>query len=361
MRAFESSPSPSTSLEPERLNDFFPLDRQKEYVSMLLGRGGLTRRRAEYFVKLWAYLTLKHQFTENQRRVEPIEQLYPTEDLISCTHREAAELFYGQQERGSDRAAGMMIDQLAALGLLEKRFDGQTLCLRIRPIPELATTTKPDRPLVLKADRFNPRTDAIPVAGLIRQTYAMAADDSTLAPQRIARVLRLWGTQYPKGLRVLRRSDNLNPVGIAILYPTASDSEDIFSRPPGKSFYMTSNTETDPANLAQPGDPTCMAVYIRAWILDIPYLQPQHICTLLEDTQQTLTEMLEDYPNLCDLYSPVIHPLYEDLRLALGFQKTCEEHRPFYWVYLSLDRFLALDIQQTIATLPHSKPVSTPS
>lgn len=340
----------SPPLEPSVLDTFFSREQQNNYVLALLGRGGLTRRRAEYFVRIWAYLLLKQE-QEVNRPLQPLSQLVPTEQLVSCTHREAAELFYGNKERGSDRAAGMMIDQLVALGLLEKRFDGQTLCLKIRPLPELAISPKSEGLLQLQADDFNPRTDAIPIAGLIRQTYAMAADDTSIAPQRIARILRQWGNDYPTGLRVLRRCDNLNPVGVSILYPTASDSEDVFSRPPAKSFYMTSNLEVDPVKMAQPGDKNCVAVYIRAWLLDPAYLKRPYICELLQDTQTALKQMLADYPNLCDLYSPVIHPLYEELRMALGFQKTCEEHRPFYWVYLSLDRYLELDIEQAISTL----------
>ncbi len=35
-------------------------------------------------------------------------------------------------------------------------------------------------------------------------------------------VLRQWASsQYPSGMRVLRRADNLNPVGFYLMYPTA--------------------------------------------------------------------------------------------------------------------------------------------
>jgi hypothetical protein len=337
--------------EPGNLEYFFPQDHQRRYVTKLMGLGGITRRRAEYFVRLWAYLLLKQAHDLDPQKLEPLDTLRPTEGLVSCTHREAAELFYGQRERGSDRAAGMMIDQLAALGLLEKRFDGQTLCLRIRPLPELIKTEETELPAKLLPDQFNPRTDAIPIANLIRQTYAMAADDSAISPQRIARILRQWFQIYPTGLRVLRRADNLNPVGVAILYPTASQSEEVFSRPPGKSFFLTSNLEVDPVAMAEVGDKNCMAVYLRAWLIDMNYLQRQHICAFQKDTQETLRQMQVDFPSLCDLYSPVIHPLYEELRMLLGFQRTCEEHRPFYWIYLALDRYLELNIDNALANL----------
>lgn len=350
MKSFNSSSGSIVALEAENLDDFFPPKQQQEYVAALLERGGLTRRRAECFVRLWAYLLLKQSLRSPQPTLKPLAQLHPTDDLVSCTHREAAELFYGNQNRGSDRAAGMMIDQLVTLGLLEKRFDGQTLCLKIRPLPELKVSTKRTEPIALKPDSFNPRTDAIPVAGLIRQTYAMAAEDTPASPQRIARILRQWAQEYPLGLRVLRRCDNLNPVGVAILYPTAHDSEEIFARPPSKSFYLASNLEVDPVKMAPIRDPNCLSIYIRAWIIDPAFLQHQYICEFLRDTQHTLTQMQVDFPNLCDLYSPVIHPLYEELRVALGFQKTCEDRMPFYWAYLSLDRYLALDIEQALTS-----------
>ncbi|NEP46313.1 MAG: hypothetical protein F6K35_46795, partial [Okeania sp. SIO2H7] len=44
---------------PDQLNQWFPHHRQQEYVSLLMGRVGLTRRRAECFVRLWAYVWLK--------------------------------------------------------------------------------------------------------------------------------------------------------------------------------------------------------------------------------------------------------------------------------------------------------------
>ncbi len=52
----------------------------------------------------------------------PLSQLiFPTTAII-CTHRQASDLFYQDQDQGSDRSAGMMLDKLAALGLIEKIF-----------------------------------------------------------------------------------------------------------------------------------------------------------------------------------------------------------------------------------------------
>lgn len=342
-------------LAPELLERFFPAAQQRIYMSMLMKRGGLTRRRAEYFVRLWAYLLLKQRQSTGVQLTKPLTQLHSTDGLIACTHREAAELFYGDQERGSDRAAGMMIDRFVALGLLEKQFDGQTLCLQIRSLPELETPLQPEIAVTLIPDAFNPRTDTIPIANLIARTYAELMKDVAKASHKIVKALRSWAQQYPKGLRVLRRSDNLNPVGISVLYPVASESEMHFFQPPSKSFYLSSESEIDPFIMAIAGDETCTSVYIRSWVIDTPYLQTENICLLLEDSRETLLQMQQDFPNLCDIYSLILHPLYEDLRLALGFQKTFQDtQRSYHWVYLALDRFLAVDIEQALSKMKQS-------
>ena len=47
----------------------------------------------------------------------------------------------------------------------------------------------------------------------------------------------------------------------------------------------------------------------------------------------------------------IIHPSYEQLALTLGFQKTSSDAQlSVYWVYLAVDRFLALNIKQTLTT-----------
>ena len=113
-----------------------------------------------------------------------------------------------------------MIDRLAALGLLEKRFDGQTLCLQIRPLPELlAAPSKPDSPVKLAADSFNPRTDAIPVANLIARTYAeliqtnRSLKDPLAASHKIARVLRAWAQPWDRRSRRPGRG-HVPPLGV---------------------------------------------------------------------------------------------------------------------------------------------------
>ncbi|WP_068817831.1 hypothetical protein [Phormidesmis priestleyi] len=337
-------------MNPSFLNKLFPLEHQKLYASMLQKRGGLTRRRAECFVRLWAYLLLKQQEELAGKLPEPLSRLEPPEGSVACTHREAAELFYGDQERGSDRAAGMMIDRLAALGLLEKQYDGQTLCLQVQSLPEL-TLLQVEAPMELFMDDFNPRTDAIPVAHLYARSYAeLVRDGSVIA--KIARTLRTWAQEYPVGMRVIRRSDNLNVVGIAILFPVSSESEFNFFQPPSKSFYLTTDNPVDPFKIASVNDINCTSVYIRAWIIDPPFFKASTLYQLLEDTRTTLNRMQSDFPQLCDLYSVVLHPVHEELRRVLGFERIYQDtQRSYSWVYLAADRFANLDFKQALANL----------
>lgn len=336
----------------EYVQKWFPLEQQRNYVSMLVKRGGMNRRRAEYFVRLWAYLLLKQQKEMGKRLVQPLTKLELPQGWVSCTHREAAELFYGDKERGGDRAAGMMIDQLAALGLIQKQFDGHSTCIQIIPWPELTDPQKPVETLQIKTDDFNPRTDTVPVTNLIAQYHSQTAKEFPATPHKTAKVLRTWAQQYPKGMRVLRRCDNFNPVGIFIVYPTSSESEANFFVPPAKTRFLTADVEVDPFKVATPGDPDCTCVYLRTWIIDNPYVQNATVCQFVEDLQKTLVQMLSDFPNLCDLYSVAMNPTYDELRRVLGFQKTYQDtQRSVHGIYVPVDRFLALDVKQALAGL----------
>ncbi|HEY9852614.1 MAG TPA: hypothetical protein V6D28_24295 [Leptolyngbyaceae cyanobacterium] len=335
-------------MTPEYLDKWFPLERQRHYVSMLVKRSGLTRRRAEYFVRLWAYLLLKQHQELGKRLQEPLTKLDMLQGSVSCTHREASELFYSNKERGSDRAAGMMIDRLAAIGLLEKEFDGESTRIQIRPLPELTISPISEEPARIQLDDFNPQTDAVPLANLMARYYSQSKETSA-APHKLVRVLRGWAKQYPIGMRVLRRSDNHNPVGIYILYPTARESEENFFLPPGKSLFFGSDSQVDPFQMATPKDEECTCVFIRAWLIDNPYIETSTVCLFAEDVQKRLLQMQADFPNLCDLYTISLNPAYEEMRRAIGFQKTCQDNqRSIHWVYLPVDRLLALDMKQTL-------------
>ena len=334
-----------------QLNAWYSQSQRRTAVSLLMKRVGVTRTRAECFIRLWIYLLVK-QLQESQPRIKaPLAKLELPETEIQCTHREAAELFYCDSERGSDRAAGMMLDKLEALGLIKKQFDGNTTAIEIQPVPEILNVAEPQKPVQLQLDNFNSRCDAIPVANLLATNYNWMNRNTNAVPYKIAKILRLLAGQYSKGMRVLRRCDNLNPVGFYLLYPTATESEVNFFSDPSKSLHLSSMSDIDPFNMALPGDQNCQSVFIRSWIIDPQYLSEYRI-TFIEDIWKVLVEMQTDFPNLCDLYTLMIHPCYEKQALALGFQKTSSDSQlSVYWMYLPLDRFLALNIKEALLKL----------
>lgn len=345
------SPPYSCDINPESIDQWFSVEHQRNYISMLIGQLSLTRRQAECFVRLWIYLLLKHQQESGVQGRKPLTQLHKPEGFVHCTHREAAELFYANQEgRGSDRAAGMMIDKLLALGLLEKQFDGNCLyqIVYIPPSPSPAAEL-----VELKVDNFNPRTDTILVANFLAHNYNWMHNNTTCVPHKIATLLRTWAAgKYSTGMRVLRRCDNSSPVGFYLLYPTSAESEINFFLPPGKSLHLSSASDIDPLEIAIPGDLDCTSVLVRSWMIDTPYKNWENVRLFLIDAQKTLRAMQADFPNLCDLYTILIHPRYKELTQALGFQQLGGDPKSFiYWMYTPVDQFMSLDIKEVVAEL----------
>jgi hypothetical protein len=335
------------------IDQWFPIEQQRKYVSQLRRRVGLTRRRAEYFVKLWAYLLLKQRQEQKQHLQQPVTELELPEGFVACTHREAQDIFYGDQERGSDRSAGMMIDKFVALGLIEKDFDGNTTCIRIRSLlPNLHNSEPSTQAIKLIPDNFNPRTDAIPVASLLAHNYNWMNKKTTALPHRIARILREWAQQYPTGMRVLRRSDTQDAVGFYILFPVARESEANFFLPPRNSLHLSATWDTDPFQIAVVGDRYCTSIFVRSWQIDSTYKQQINVCVFLKDVQKTLIQMQADFPQLCDMYTLAMHPGDEQLATALGFQKTNQDPLlPLHWMYIPLDKYLSLNIELAVSVL----------
>lgn len=336
-------------MDEAQLNQWFPADQQQRIINRLITRVGLTRVRAECFVRLWVYLLVKQQQAKIPHFKPPLVELTLLERSVVCTLREAAALFYCDKDQGSDRSAGMMLDKLAALGLISKYFDGNTTQISIQSIPEVLSPQDTAPIVDLHPDAFDPRCDAIPLANLLATHYNWMNRNTEAVPHRIAKLLRLWATGYGQGMRVLRRCDNLHPVGIYVLYPTASESDQNFFSSPTKGLHLSALSEADPFQMATIGDSTCVSVFIRSWMIDLPYQERCYIA-FLQDAQQTLITMQQDFPNLCDLYLLVIHPNYEALPTALGFQRTSRETHPsVYWMYAAVDRFLGLDLATVLA------------
>ena len=327
-----------------QVNQWFSPDQQRAAVAHLLQQVGITRIRAEYFIRLWIYLLVKQ--AQSTSVEPPLSRLTLLKEPMICTYREAANLFYEEKEQGSDRAAGLMIDKFAALGLIRKYFDGNTTSIEILPIPALLETPAPLLAAV-QPDAFNFR-DAIPVAYLLAANYNWMNRSIQTTPHRIAKLLRVWSQQYATGMRVLRRLDNENPVGFYLLYPVASESEIHFFQDPNRGLHFSSESEVDPFVMAMPGDETCLAVFIRSWVIDSPYVSAYQ-SIFLKDAQQVLQQTKQDFPNLCDLYSMIMHPTYEALATTLGFQKMRNSPSSICWMYRSVDHFLAQEIPDAFA------------
>ena len=57
-----------------------------------------------------------------------------------------------------------------------------------------------------------------------------------------------------------------------------------------------------------------------------------------------LQQMHQDYPELCDVYSIVLHPHHEDLAVRLGFDITRSDPKMSQsWAHITLDRFFELN------------------
>ena len=189
------------------------------------------------------------------------------------------------------------------------------------------------------------------IGNLLASNYNWLNRNTNTVPYRIANILRDWASQYATGMRVLRRCDNQNPVGFYILYPTRRESEIKFFASPSQGLHLSQVTEVDPFEMALPGDERCRAVFVRSWMIDSPY-QKQAQVLFLEDAQQTLEKMKQDWTNLWDMHTLIIHPSYAELGRALGFQKTSSDPKlPLYWMYQAVDRFLTIDMQQAVMQL----------
>lgn len=337
----------------DTLQQWLPPPVYQGYLQAVMGRVGVTRRRAECFVRLWLYLFLKQAHTQKSLPPSPLQSLSPVE-WVECSGREAADVFYQDRDRGSDRSAGMMIDKLVALDLIRKRFDGNITTISVLPLPEALTESATPAATLLAPDTFDLRCDAIPIANLLSSNYNWLNRNTDAIPYRIANILRDWAAQYPRGMRVLRREDNQNPVGFYALYPTLRSSEVQFFASPSQGLHLSQVSETDPFEMAQPGDRTCRAVFVRSWIVESPY-QVQAQVQFLQDAQKTLRQMQNDFPNLMDMYTLIIHPSYAELGEALGFQKMSTDPKlPLYWMYQAVDRFLALEVEQTMSRFSYS-------
>lgn len=334
-----------STFRPEALEQWLPKTIQQHYVEILLQRIGMTRRRADCFVRLAIYLFLKDCQARKAMPKAPLTELSFPQGWVECSCLEASDIFYSDKDRGGDRSAGMMLNKLVDLGLIQKQFDGNCTQIKFHAMPELLRGNSRETELNFAIDAFDPRSDAIPIANLLASNYNWLNRNNDAVTYRIANILRDWASQYATGLRVLRRSDNQNPIGFYAFYPTKRESEIKFFEPPSRGLHLSQVTDVDPFQMALAGDATCRSIFVRSWVIDSKYRQASQLSLLL-DSQQTMIKMQQDFPNLWDMYTLIIHPSYAELCLALGFQKTSSDPKmPLYWMYQAVDRFLKLDMQ----------------
>jgi hypothetical protein len=333
------------------VNEWFPLAQQKIYVETLRGQFRLTRKQATCFVRLWGYAQLQQSEKEL-----PIHSLNQQIDSFSCSQKEAAELFYCDQDRGGERSAGMMIDTLVARHLVKREpFDGGATRLELNILDSFLPRSPLAQNTQLYSDNFNVRNDAARIAAFLAETYSWVDQRPEAMSFKIVKVLRQWATQCPHGLRVLRSDLADEPVGFSVLFPVHADSEENFHLPPSGSVHLSTLAPEDPIKVAQPGDAACYAVFIRSWDITRPHWHYASVCQFLQDSQATLKQMQHSFPNLCDLYSITIHPRLAALALALGFKPMmADPNTSLRWIHLPLDKFLALDIDAVLVDFDFS-------
>ncbi|MEM6838637.1 MAG: hypothetical protein AAF609_17500 [Cyanobacteria bacterium P01_C01_bin.120] len=331
---------------PHQVHEWFPLTQQEFYINAITGQFGLTRRQATCFVRLWGYAS-----TQSSIRQVPIRELQRLVDTFICSHREAADLFYCDQMRGSERSAGMMINQLVAKHLVRREpFDGGPTRLGLQVPESFLPEISPSSGIQLYPDAFDVRKDASRVAVFLEDVYSWVSQRSETTSFKIIQVLRRWATNYPAGLRVMRTEVDGEPVGFAAFYPTHPDSEEQFHLPPSSSLHLSTLEGDDPIQIASPGDEMCYAVFVRSWQIKPPYWNYATVCQFLQDAQATLTRMQqEEFPNLCDIYAISIHPSLEALAFALGFKPMKSDlGSSLRWIHMPLDQFIHLDIDEIL-------------
>lgn len=311
----------------------------------MIGQSGLTRRQATCFVRLWGYAYL-----QQPDKKPPITGLDPCVGTFTCSHREAADLFYCDHPRGSGRSAGMMVKQLVAKHLVKREpFDGGPTRLSLQILNSFLPSANNLHTSQLYTGAFNVRQDTSLVAAFLEESYSWVSQRSETTSFKMTKVLRRWATQYPNGLRVLRKISDDEPVGFATLFPTHADSEEKFHLPPSASLHLSTLDSDDPIKVAIPGDEECYAVFVRSWQIRGDYWSYSTVCQFLQDSQMTLRQMQKMFPNLCDLYTITIHPRLEALAFALGFKPMkADPNSSLRWIHIPLDRFLQLDIDSVL-------------
>ncbi|MEM7793516.1 MAG: hypothetical protein AAF579_03570 [Cyanobacteria bacterium P01_C01_bin.118] len=343
------------NLKPSDVEEWFPLNIQNKYIEHIVQQPGLriTLRQATYFVRLWGYGYLIEHGIENA----PITILTRQLGSFYCSHSDAADLFYTENQ-GTPRAAGQMLDKLASKNLLRRgEADGVATKLSLNIPQSFDLPQENNNDDTFYTDAFDLRNDTTLVANFLEKVYSYDPERPESMLHNIKKGLRQWARQYPEGLRVLRRSSNQEPVGFSAFLPADPDSEEKFDLSPSRSLHLSrlDVRAEDPIQVATKGDPDCYTVFVRSWQIELPVWTYENACTMIKDSQTTLSKIRDDFPNLSDIYTIAIHPLSEDFAITLGFRTTkSDPDSSLRWLYMSLDRFLALDYEDVLLNFDYS-------
>lgn len=346
----------NNQLKPNNVEEWFPLDIQKQYIEHIVNQPGLkiTLRQATYFVRLWGYGYLMHHGIEHA----PINMLNRHISSFYCSHSDAADLFYTQTS-GTPRAAGQMLDKLASKNLLKRgEADGVATRLSLNIPQNFELPKKENNNDTFFPDAFDARNDATLVANFLEKVYSYDPERPESMLHNIKRGLRQWARQYPNGLRVLRRSSTQEPVGFAAFLPAHPDSEEKFDLSPSRSLHLSrlNTREDDPIQVATKGDPDCYTVFVRSWQIEPNVWTYETACAFIKDSQITLRELQNDFSNLSDIYTIAIHPFLEDFAITLGFRATkADPSSSLRWLYMPLDRFLQLDYEDVLLNFDYNR------
>ncbi|MEM0978663.1 MAG: hypothetical protein AAGH78_00175 [Cyanobacteria bacterium P01_H01_bin.58] len=358
----------SDELVPEDVQTWFPPKVQQRYIERITaqsakhpgGCGILTEVQARHLVRLWGYGYLKDYGLEHA----PIKSLNRKVSRFVCTYAQAATLFYADREKlGNARSADEMLKKLASKGLIQ--------CSSSQGSPtQISLNIRPDFELPLDAhgadvyiDKFDPRNDAPTVANFLKGLYVYDAARVASLERDITRGLRQWAKAYPEGLRVLRQQEQskAKAIALAAIFPVHPESEIVFDQPPSDSLYLGrfKHRSQDSIRLAELGDPECHVAYIRAWHIKPGLWDCENVLKLVDDNKTMLRKMQQEYPELSDVYSILIHPRLADLATTLGFEVMGVDPRmALSWIYMPLDHFLDLDAGELLRDFdfgPHNR------
>ncbi|MEM9486719.1 MAG: hypothetical protein AAGA83_23855, partial [Cyanobacteria bacterium P01_F01_bin.116] len=294
-------------LKPEKVDTWFPPEFQKRYTNHLIGKSGLTPTQARHFVRLWGYGHLQQYGPEQI----PITVLKRKIDGFLCSHGDASKLFYAEENKGTPRSAGLMINKFVSKKLIRREtFNGTTSILKLR-IPQVFDLPDEGKSEEVYTDLFDPRNDTPIVARFLEELYSYDGERPQALSFTIQQGLRHWAKRYPQGLKVLRRCKaSQQPIGFFAIAPIHPKSARNFCMPPKYSRHLSRLDPDleDPIELATPGDPDCYIAYIRSWQIRPDLWTHDNAFKLLEATKNTLRCMQKDYPGLSEIYSMNIHP-----------------------------------------------------